>query len=108
MGAGAGKVLAELVGDEEDDVSAVVEGEGSGEVGNLLEGEARETHGLDDVEGGPGHVEAVEGVEVGELVEGGGLGVGVGGLDLASDLVQGLGEERGLGEAQGVDAKAFD
>ena len=39
-------------------------------------------------------------------MEGGGLGMGVGGLKLAADLVKGLGDEGGL--ADELQAEAFD
>lgn len=69
-------------------------------------GEARGGHDLDDVEGGPGHVVVVEGGEVGELVEGGGFGMGVRGFELAADLVEGLGDEGGFTDE--LQAEAFD
>lgn len=62
---------------------------------------------LDGVEGGPRHVDAVEGVEVGELLEGGGLRLRVVGFDLAADHVDRLGNEGRLrprrAEAEGLD-----
>lgn len=83
-----------------------MEGERGGVVADPLVGEARGGHDLDDVEGGPGHVVVVEGGEVGKLVEGGGLGMGVGGLELAADLIECLGDEGGL--ADELQAEAFD
>lgn len=60
------------------------------------------------MEGGEGHVDVVEGVEVGEFEEGGGFGVEVGGFEFAADLVQIFGDEGGLGGAGEVEADAFD
>lgn len=83
-----------------------MEGEGGSLVPDPLVGEAGGGHDLDDVESGPGHVVEVEGSEVGELVYGVGFGVGVGGLDLSADLVEGLGNEGGL--ADELEAETFD
>lgn len=83
-----------------------MEGEGGSLVPDPLVGEAGGGHDLDDVESGPGHVVEVEGGEVGELVDGVGFGVGVGGLDLSADLVEGLGNEGGL--ADELEAETFD
>lgn len=75
-------------------------------VANPLVGEAGGRHDLYDMEGGPGHVVEVMGGEVGELLEGGRFSVGIGGLDLAADLVDGLGDEGRL--ADELEAEAFD
>lgn len=58
------------------------------------------------MEGGPGHVDAVDGGEVGEFFEGGGFGVGVGGFDLAADFVCGFGDGGGFREE--LEAEGFD
>lgn len=75
--------------EEEDNVSGRrVEGEGGGEISYTfvrVGGRGRE---LDGVESGPRHIGAIEGVEIGELLEGGGLRLGVGGFDLAADLIE--------------------
>lgn len=94
--------------EEEDDVGGGgVEGEVGGEVGGALVGVGGGGGELNGVEGGPRHVDAVEGVEVGEFLKGGGLGLGVRGFDFAADLVDRSGEEGGLGarrgEAEGLD-----
>lgn len=89
MDISGGEILAELVREEEDDVSSGgVEGEGGGEVGDALLRVGGRGGELDGVEGGPRHVAAVEGVEVGEFLKRGGFGLGVGGFDLAADLVE--------------------
>lgn len=82
-----------------------MEGVGGGVVAESLVGEARGGHDLDNVEGGPRHVVEVKGGEVGELVEGGGFGVWVSGLDLAADFFEGFGDEGGF--AHQVHAEAF-
>ncbi|KAL6962420.1 hypothetical protein U1Q18_037378 [Sarracenia purpurea var. burkii] len=69
---GGGEVFPELIG-EEDDVGGGVERLGGGEVTDLLLVEARGGDDLDDVEGGPGIVDAVEGAEVRQFLDGGGL-----------------------------------
>lgn len=48
------------------------------------------------MEGGPGDVKEVEGGEVGELLEGGGFGEGIGGADLTTDLGDGAGDDGGF------------
>lgn len=75
-------------------------------VGDPLVGETGGGEELDDVEGRERHVEEVEGAEIRQLLEGDGLGVGVGGLDLAADLVHGFGDEGAL--ADEAQAEAFD
>ena len=45
---------------------------------------------------GPRHIEAVEGAEVGQLLQSDGLGVEIGGLNLAAYVVSGFGDESGL------------
>lgn len=84
--------------EEEDDVGGGVEGEGGGEVSDLLVVETGGGGDLDGVEGGPGVVDAVERAEVGEFLEGGGLGLEISRLDLAPDLLQGLGDEGRLAD----------
>lgn len=93
MVVGGGEIFPELVCDEEENGGGVVKGERSGVVTDSLLREARRGDYLDDVEGSPGHVEAVDGGEVGEFFESGGFGLGVGGLDFATDLVHCLGDE---------------
>jgi len=63
-------------------------------------------HDLDDVEGGPGHVDAVHGGEIRELLERGGFGLLIGGFDLAADLLRGLGDEGSF--ADELEAHGFD
>lgn len=75
-------------------------------VSNPLVGKARGGHELDDMESCPGHVVEVEGAEVRELLEGSGLGVRVGGLDLAADILHGLRDEGRL--ADELETKALD
>lgn len=51
-----------------------MEGQGGGEVADLLVVEARGGGELDGVKGGKGVVDGVQGAEVGEFLEGGGFG----------------------------------
>lgn len=72
---GGGKVFAELISQEEEDVGGRTEGKGCGEVtGFFVEkiGGGGEFYG---VEGGPRHVDAVEGVEISEFLDGSGFGL---------------------------------
>lgn len=49
------------------------------------------------MEGGEGHVNGVDGGEVGELLEGDGLGNGIGGTELAAYIVEGFRNDEGRG-----------
>ncbi|PON99256.1 hypothetical protein TorRG33x02_047990 [Trema orientale] len=75
-------------------------------VGDPLLRESGGGHELHDMEGGKRHVVEVQGAEIRQLLEGGGLGVRVGGLDLAANLVHGFGDEGGL--ADELEAEALD
>lgn len=59
------------------------------------------------MEGSPRHVGTIEGVEVGEFLEGGGLRLRVRGFDLAADLVDCFGDEGRLC-ARRAEAEALD
>lgn len=108
MGIRRGEILAQLVSEEEDNVcGGGVEGEGGGEVGDALMGVGGGGRELDGMEGGPRHVSAVEGVEVGQFLEGSGLGLRVCGFDLAADLIDRFGDEGGLCARRAV-ADALD
>lgn len=107
VGVGGGEVFAELVSEEEEEIGVGGEGEGGGEVGELLDGEGGGGGELDGVEGGEGDVDGVEGVEVEEFLKGGGFGGGVGGFELAADLVEVFGDEGGGGGGGVVEAEAF-
>lgn len=58
------------------------------------------------MESGERHVAEVQGAEKRQLLEGRGLGVRVGGLDLAANLIHGFGYEGGL--ADELEAEALD
>lgn len=88
------KVFAELMSEEEDDVSSRrIEGKRSGEISNAFEIERVRGREFNSVERGPRHVDAMDGVQVSELLKGGGFGLVIGGFDFAADLVEGFGDE---------------
>lgn len=95
---GGVEVLTKLMSREEGDISSSVEGVRRGVVSDLLVGEGGGAHELDNMESSTRHIEAVEGAEVSELLEGDGLGVEIGRLDLPADVVSGFGDERGFGQ----------
>ncbi|KAL6962429.1 hypothetical protein U1Q18_037387 [Sarracenia purpurea var. burkii] len=70
---GGREVFLELIGEEEEDVSGGVEGLGGSEVIDLLVVEARGGEDLDGVECGLRIVDTVEGAEVCQFLDGGGL-----------------------------------
>lgn len=72
---GRGEVFAELIGEEEEDLGGRTEGKGRGQVTGFFMGERRGGGEFYGVEGGPGHVEAVQGVEVSEFLESSGFGL---------------------------------
>lgn len=65
MRVGRGKVFSELMSEEEDDISGLVEGEGGGEIRDAFGVEIGGGGKLDGMESGPRHVDAMEGVEIG-------------------------------------------
>lgn len=65
-------------------------------VPDFLVEELRGGDDFDGVEGSERHVEAVEGAEIGEFLEGDGFGVEVGGLDLPTNLLHGFRDEEGF------------
>lgn len=67
-------------------------------VPDLLVGKPRGRDDFHCVKGCPRHIHAVEGTEVGELLESSSFGGQVGGLDLAPDFVEGFGNEDGFAD----------
>lgn len=107
-GVGAIEIFAQLVGDEEEDVGGRVEGEGGGEIGDLLVGEAGGAEELHHREGGEGHVHRVEGGEIGELLEGDGFRRGVRRSELAADVVERFGNDVGWRGGEERGSEGFD
>lgn len=89
------EVLAELVRREGENGCGGGEAEGGGEIAQFLVEEERGREKLEGMECGPGDVDAMEGAEVGELLEGDGLGGRVRCPDLAADVVHGPRQNEG-------------